>query len=64
MKDYLTKRGVLYKSPLVDEIRNRTAGKKYTINDHIRAMIYALLTNQTRWVTYRAALRRDTGIIL
>ena len=49
MKDYLTKRGFLYKSPLVDEIRNRTAGKKYAINDHIRAMVYALLTNQTRW---------------
>ncbi|MBQ8054840.1 MAG: hypothetical protein IJ198_13725 [Lachnospiraceae bacterium] len=50
MKDYLTDRGVLYDSSLAEEIRNRSAGKKYTINDHVHAMIYALLSNQTKWV--------------
>ena len=50
MKDYLTDQGVLYDSSLAEEIRNRSAGKKYTINDHVHAMIYALLTNQTKWV--------------
>ena len=50
IKDYLTGRGVLYDSSLAEEIRNRSAGKKYTINDHVHAMIYALLTNQTKWV--------------
>ena len=50
MKDYLTERGVLYDSTLAEEIRNRSAGKKYTINDHVHAMIYALLTNQTKWI--------------
>ena len=38
MKDYLTDRGVLYDSSLAEEIRNRSAGKKYTINDHVHAI--------------------------
>ena len=50
IKDYLTDRGVLYDSSLAEEIRNRSAGKKYTINDHVHALIYALLTNQAKWV--------------
>ena len=50
MKEYLTDRGVLYDSSLAEEISSRSAGKKYTINDHVHAMIYALLTNQTKWI--------------
>ena len=50
IKDYLTDRGVLYDSSLAEEIRNRSAGKKYTINDHVHAIINALLSNQTKWV--------------
>lgn len=31
-------------------IEQRERGKKFTFSEHIRALIYSLLTNQTRWV--------------
>lgn len=31
-------------------IAQRESGKTFTFNEHIRALVYSLLTNQTRWV--------------
>lgn len=49
IRDYLESRGLGYDTALTKEIGLRKEGKKYTINDHIRGMIYAMLTNQTKW---------------
>lgn len=49
LRDYLQEKGLTYGTSLPEEIRKRKEGKQYTICDHIRAMIYSMLTNQTKW---------------
>ena len=49
IRDYLKSKGLGYNTSLTQEIEKRKAGKQYTIRDHIRGLIYSLLTNQTKW---------------
>ena len=49
IKNYLQTNTLNYSTSLVDEIKKRKAGKKYYIQDHIRGMVYSMLTNQTKW---------------
>lgn len=49
IRDYLKAKGLGYNTSLTQEIEKRKAGKQYTIRDHIRGLIYSLLTNQTKW---------------
>lgn len=49
IRDFLDSRGLRYESTLNDQIEERKKGKKYSICEHIRALIYAMLTNQTKW---------------
>ena len=49
IRDFLESKGLGYNTSLTAEIEKRKAGKQYTIRDYIRGMIYALLTNQTKW---------------
>lgn len=45
IRDFLDSKGLRYESTL----NQRKEGKKYSICEHIRALIYATLTNQTKW---------------
>ena len=49
IRSYLESKGLGYNTSLTEEIEKRRAGKQYTIRDHIRGMIYSMLTNQTKW---------------
>ncbi len=49
IRKYLKSKGLGYNTSLTAEIKKRKAGKQYTIRDHIRAIIYSLLSNQTKW---------------
>ena len=49
IRSFLESRGLGYDTSLTVEIEKRKAGKHYTIQDHIRGMIYSMLTNQTKW---------------
>ncbi|MBQ8935457.1 MAG: hypothetical protein IJ049_03525 [Oscillospiraceae bacterium] len=49
IRDYLKSKGLTYNTSLSDEIERRKEGKEYTIKDHIRGMVYSMLTNQTKW---------------
>lgn len=49
IKDYLEKRQVIYNADAISSIKERDDGKVFDKCDHIRAMIYSLLTNQTVW---------------
>lgn len=49
IRNYLESKGLTYNTSLTAEIEKRKGGKKYTIRDHIRGMIYSMLTNQTKW---------------
>lgn len=49
IKDYLEKRHIEYNADAISSIEERNKGKLFAKRDHIRAMIYSLLTNQTVW---------------
>ena len=49
IRNFLESKGLGYNATLTAEITKRKLGKHYTIRDHIRGMIYSMLTNQTKW---------------
>ena len=49
IEEYLNAEGHLYKTQLLEEIEKRRAGKKYTLREHVRGMLYAFLSSQTKW---------------
>lgn len=49
IRSYLESKGLGYDTSLTVEIEKRKAGKHYAIQDHIRGMVYSMLTNQTKW---------------
>ena len=50
MKAYLQDRNVLYDSYSLPAVYARRAGKKFSFAEHLKAMIYAFLSNQTKWI--------------
>ncbi|MBQ9429908.1 MAG: hypothetical protein IJU41_10275 [Clostridia bacterium] len=49
IREYLQSNDIGYDNSLIKRIEERKKGKQYTICEHIRGMIYAMLSNQTRW---------------
>ncbi|MDO5139286.1 MAG: hypothetical protein Q4D71_12620 [Oscillospiraceae bacterium] len=49
IRSFLESKGLGYDTSLTAEIEKRNAGKHYAIQDHIRGMVYSMLTNQTKW---------------
>lgn len=49
IKDYLKSRGLQYETSIDDAIAARKSGKEYSLSEHLRGLVYALLTNQTKW---------------
>ncbi len=49
IRDYLEAEGLTYAPVMQEEMQRRKNGKKYSMQDHVRGMIYALLSNQTKW---------------
>jgi|GEM_PF-129301 len=49
IRDYLQKRKIEYNADSIESIKARQTGKHFTINEHVKAMVYSLLTNQTVW---------------
>lgn len=49
IRTFLESKGLGYNTALMAEIKKRKAGKQYTIQDHVRGMVYSMLTNQTKW---------------
>lgn len=49
IRDYLQKYRIEYNADSVGSIQARQAGKHFDINEHAKAMVYSLLTNQTVW---------------
>lgn len=47
--DYLEENEQLHTSPFPVAVRQRKAGKKFSIEEHICGMVYALLSNNRRW---------------
>lgn len=49
IRDFLEQKGLLYDSYMLEEIKLRRNGKKYTLRDHVNGMIYSMLSAQTKW---------------
>lgn len=49
IKDYLTANCLQYDDTIHVMVAERRAGKHFTIEEHIAALVYAQLTNQTKW---------------
>lgn len=49
MRDYLEQTNGLYSTTLSELVKERKAGKAFDFSEHLRGLIYALLSAQTRW---------------
>ena len=47
--DFLKKKGICNIKNETNAVLERARGKKFSLSDHIRAMVYSLLTNQRKW---------------
>jgi endonuclease III len=56
IKSYLESKGLRYE-PVFNAIEARNGGKQFTLSEHIRALIYSLLSNQTPWSRIEPHLR-------
>ena len=56
IQDYLDSKGLRYDGAFLDNITDRQAGKKFCFNDHVKAMIYSFLSNQTKWINIEPKL--------
>lgn len=46
---YLRDRGLRYEDSINDMVAARENGKEFSLQEHIAGLVYALLTNQTKW---------------
>ena len=49
MRDYLTTNCLQYNDTIHVMVAKRKAGKQFSLAEHIAALVYAQLTNQTKW---------------
>lgn len=49
IREYLDSKGLRDESIICEQLKKRKEGKTYSFEEHIRAMIYAMLSNQTKW---------------
>ena len=49
MKDELTKSGIIDLEHDINDVVLRQRGKEFGFEEHVRALIYSLLTNQRKW---------------
>lgn len=49
IQDYLSKNGKLYPSEAVKNVKAREKGEGRTLSEHVKAMVYAMLSNESKW---------------
>ena len=49
IREYLMHRGIITDDSIVAAVGERQKGKYWLLADHIRALVYSQLTNQTKW---------------
>lgn len=57
IQNYLKRHHMEYDVDAITSIRDRQNGKRFSLNEHIKAMVYALMTNQTVWNRIVPSLR-------
>lgn len=49
IRDYLESKGLRYEGSLNWQLAARKGGKQYSMQEHIRAMVYSMISNRTKW---------------
>lgn len=49
MRTFLLENGVRYNDSISDMVVRRNSGETFSFSEHLSALIYAMLTNQTKW---------------
>ena len=49
LRSYLERKGYNYVPALATPLQKRKMGVLFTLSDHLKALIYSMLTNQTKW---------------
>lgn len=56
IQDYFEENGLARTSPIDVAVAARKAGKQYSLSEHIRGLVYSLLTSQTVWASVEPKL--------
>ena len=49
IRDFLDSKGLRYEGTINNQINERNEGKEFSFREHIRALIYSMLTSRTKW---------------
>lgn len=49
IREYLERNNCSFDDTILKSVEERKAGKTWSLPEHIKALVYALLTNQTKW---------------
>ncbi|HZK61686.1 MAG TPA: hypothetical protein VFC41_06380 [Anaerovoracaceae bacterium] len=49
IRTFLESNGLRYYTSLASAVEERKAGRTYTLSNHIRGLVYSMLTNLTKW---------------
>lgn len=49
LSDFLRQKGLLYDGTIDEKVRARQGGKSFSFSEHLKAMIYAMLSGQRTW---------------
>ncbi len=50
LRNFLNEKGFYYDESLAKAVMHRNNGGQFTLADHVKAMVYSLLTNHRKWV--------------
>ena len=62
MQEYFESRNINFDDTLVRQIAERKAGRSWSLSEHVQALIYAQLTNQTKWSRIAPHLKEIDGL--
>ena len=49
IQSFLKAKGLRHSSSLTRQIRERQNGREYSLSEHIKGLVYSMLSNQTKW---------------
>lgn len=58
MQEYLSKEGKLYPSEAVLKVKAGEKGEKHSLSEHVKAMIYAMISNLSKWKNIEPNLQK------
>lgn len=57
IRSFLKPKGMGYNYLLASTIAERKSGRRFSLSDHVKGLVYSLLTNQTKWIRIEPHLK-------